>query len=61
MGTFVQSITSIISLHFQLEKQLSFWIAGGLANTDWSTVKILIITGTVGSLSLYLFLILLLY
>lgn len=48
IGTFVQSITSIISLHFQLEKQLSFWIAGGLANTDWSTVKILIITGTVG-------------
>ncbi|ENH98184.1 ferrichrome ABC transporter permease [Gracilibacillus halophilus YIM-C55.5] len=48
IGTFVQSFTSIISLHFQLEKQLSFWIAGGLANTTWTSVYVLGITGSIG-------------
>ncbi|GAE92100.1 ABC-type Fe3+-siderophore transport system [Gracilibacillus boraciitolerans JCM 21714] len=48
IGTFVQSISSIIALHFQLEKQLSFWIAGGLANTTWPAVQILMLTGSIG-------------
>ncbi|WP_066188577.1 MULTISPECIES: FecCD family ABC transporter permease [Gracilibacillus] len=48
IGTFVQSISSIISLHFQLEKEISFWIAGGLANVSWSSVVVLICTGMIG-------------
>ncbi len=48
IGTLVQSLSSIFALHFQLEKQLSFWIAGGLANTTWNAVYILFIAGIIG-------------
>ncbi|WP_106498050.1 FecCD family ABC transporter permease [Lentibacillus sp. Marseille-P4043] len=48
IGTLLSSISSVISLHFQLEKQMSFWFAGGLAGTDWTSVMILLISGGVG-------------
>ncbi|MGY0692812.1 FecCD family ABC transporter permease [Virgibacillus sp. FSP13] len=48
IGTLLSSLSSVISLHFQLEKQMSFWFAGGLAGTDWTSVFILLISGGVG-------------
>ncbi|WP_430787729.1 FecCD family ABC transporter permease [Virgibacillus flavescens] len=48
IGTLLSSISSIISLHFQLEKQMSFWFAGGLAGTSWTSIHILLISGGIG-------------
>ncbi|MUK90049.1 iron chelate uptake ABC transporter family permease subunit [Ornithinibacillus sp. L9] len=48
IGTMLSSISSIISLHFQLEKQMGFWLAGGLAGTNWTSIQILMISGLVG-------------
>lgn len=48
IGTLLSSISSIIALHFQLEKQMSFWFAGGLAGTNWTSIQILLISGGVG-------------
>ncbi|SHG48679.1 FecCD family ABC transporter permease [Ornithinibacillus halophilus] len=48
IGTMLRSISSMISLHFQLEKEMGFWLAGGLSGTDWDAVYILLISGLVG-------------
>lgn len=48
IGTMLRSVSSLISLHFQLEKEMGFWLAGGLAGADWSAVKILLILGVIG-------------
>ncbi|QAS52574.1 FecCD family ABC transporter permease [Halobacillus litoralis] len=48
VGGMLSSLSSAISLHFQVAKQMSFWYAGGLAATDWVSVKILLIAGAVG-------------
>lgn len=48
IGTLLSSISSIISLHFNLEKQMSFWFAGGLAGTNWTSIQILLISGAIG-------------
>lgn len=48
IGTMLSSISSLISLHFQLEKQMGFWFAGGLAGTNWTSVQILLISGIIG-------------
>ncbi|MFZ3579283.1 FecCD family ABC transporter permease [Virgibacillus sp. DJP39] len=48
IGTLLSSVSSIISLHFQLEKQMGFWFAGGLAGTSWTSVQILLISGSIG-------------
>ncbi|MCJ7841436.1 iron ABC transporter permease [Lederbergia sp. NSJ-179] len=48
LGTMLRSISSIISLHFQLEKEIGFWLAGGLDGTSWTSVQILLISGIVG-------------
>lgn len=48
IGTMLRSISSILSLHFNLEKQMGFWLAGGLDGTSWSSVTILFISGTIG-------------
>lgn len=50
IGTMLRSISSIFSLHFQLEKEMGFWLAGGLDGTSWSSVKILLLAGAVGLL-----------
>ncbi|WP_188455267.1 FecCD family ABC transporter permease [Virgibacillus oceani] len=50
IGTMLSSISSVISLHFQLEKDMSFWFAGGLSGTNWTSVYILLITGGAGML-----------
>ncbi|MFD1850433.1 FecCD family ABC transporter permease [Oceanobacillus bengalensis] len=48
IGTMLRSISSIFSLHFQLEKEMGFWLAGGLAGTNWTSVKILFLAGIIG-------------
>lgn len=54
IGGMLSSLSSAISLHFQVAKQMSFWYAGGLTATDWLSVKILLVAGAVG-LTLALF------
>lgn len=48
IGTLLSSVSSVISLHFNLEKQLGFWLAGGLAGTGWTSIQILLIAGVIG-------------
>ncbi|SET33267.1 iron complex transport system permease protein [Oceanobacillus limi] len=48
IGTMLSSVSSMIALHFQLEKQMGFWLAGGLAGTSWLSVTILMVSGIVG-------------
>ncbi|PAV29365.1 ferrichrome ABC transporter permease [Virgibacillus profundi] len=48
MGAILRSISSIISLHFQLEREMGFWLAGGLDGTTWTSVQILLIAGVIG-------------
>ncbi|MGP4076714.1 FecCD family ABC transporter permease [Halobacillus sp. K22] len=55
VGGMLSSLSSAISLHFQVAKQMSFWYAGGLTATDWLSVKILLVVGMAG-LTLAIFL-----
>ncbi|WP_164669526.1 FecCD family ABC transporter permease [Virgibacillus doumboii] len=48
IGTLLSSVSSVIALHFQLEKQLGFWLAGGLSGTTWTSIQILLISGGIG-------------
>ncbi|MFE8700746.1 FecCD family ABC transporter permease [Cytobacillus sp. FJAT-54145] len=48
IGTMLRSISSILSLHFNLEKEMGFWLAGGLDGTNWTSVSILLISGGIG-------------
>lgn len=48
IGGMLSSLSSAISLHFQVAKQMSFWYAGGLSATDWLSVQILLAAGAVG-------------
>lgn len=48
IGTMLSSVSSVISLHFQLEKEMSFWFAGGLAGTNWTSINVLLLSGCVG-------------
>lgn len=48
IGTMLRSISSIISLHFNLEKEMGFWLAGGLDGTSWASVNILLVSGVIG-------------
>ncbi|MBY0098079.1 FecCD family ABC transporter permease [Mesobacillus maritimus] len=50
IGTMLRSVSSIISLHFNLEKEMGFWLAGGLDGTSWTSVQILLISGVIGLL-----------
>ncbi|WP_077212133.1 FecCD family ABC transporter permease [Bacillus dakarensis] len=50
IGTMLRSISSIISLHFNLEKEMGFWLAGGLDGTSWTSVKVLVFSGIAGLL-----------
>ncbi|WP_420849670.1 FecCD family ABC transporter permease [Peribacillus tepidiphilus] len=48
IGMFLSSLTSAIALHFDVSKEMSFWYAGGLANTNWGDVKVLSFVGCIG-------------
>src|SRR5699024_8124953 len=38
IGTMLRAVTTILALHFQLEKEMGFWLAGGLDQITWSSV-----------------------
>ena len=48
IGTMLRSISTILSLHFNLEKEVGFWLAGELSGTSWSSVNILFFSGIIG-------------
>ncbi|MED4600642.1 iron ABC transporter permease [Paenibacillus validus] len=48
IGMFLSSLTSVVALHFNVSKEMSFWYAGGLANTDWKAVRMLAAAGAIG-------------
>jgi len=48
LGMFLSSLTSCISLYFNVAKDMSFWYAGGLSTIDWHSVKVLVIAGIAG-------------
>jgi iron complex transport system permease protein len=50
VGSMLSAISSAISLHFQVAKNMSFWYAGGLTSTNWTSIKILLIAGGIGLL-----------
>lgn len=50
VGSMLSAISSAISLHFQVAKDMSFWYAGGLTSVSWTSVKILVIAGILGLL-----------
>lgn len=50
IGTLLRSMSTVISLHFQLEKDIGFWLAGGLDSVTWDSVKLLIFAGAAGML-----------
>nr|WP_257958663.1 iron ABC transporter permease [Bacillus sp. V3-13] len=50
VGALLRSISTAIGLHTQVAKNISFWYAGGLASTDWTSVYILLIAGGAGLL-----------
>ena len=50
IGTLLRSLSSVISLHFQLEKDIGFWLAGGLDGAGWGSVQMLAVAGLIGIL-----------
>jgi len=48
LGMFLSSLTSCISLYFNVAKDMSFWYAGGLSAISWQSVKVLVIAGIAG-------------
>lgn len=48
IGTMLRSISSVVSLHFELEKNMGFWLAGGLDGANWYAVKVLLVLGAIG-------------
>lgn len=47
-GMFLSSLTSCIALYFDVTKNMSFWYAGGLANSTWEQLKIVAVIGVIG-------------
>lgn len=50
IGTMLRAVTTILALHFQLEKEMGFWLAGGLDQVTWGSVKILCVLTVIGIL-----------
>ncbi|MGN1386557.1 MAG: FecCD family ABC transporter permease [Bacillus sp. (in: firmicutes)] len=48
LGMFLSSLTSCISLYFDVAKDMSFWYAGGLSTITWDSVKLLAAAGIFG-------------
>lgn len=48
LGMFLSSLTSCISLYFNVAKDMSFWYAGGLSSISWQSVRVLVLAGIVG-------------
>lgn len=45
MGTLFISLAIGIAIYFNLSQELGFWIAGGLVNSNWESVKLLCVFG----------------
>ncbi|RFU65039.1 FecCD family ABC transporter permease [Peribacillus glennii] len=48
IGMFLSSLTSVIAIHFDVAKDLSFWYAGSLETSDWQGIKMLGVVGIIG-------------
>jgi iron complex transport system permease protein len=48
VGSMLSAISTAIALHTQVAKNMSFWYAGGLTSTNWTSIKILLIAGGAG-------------
>jgi iron complex transport system permease protein len=48
IGTLLRSLSSVLALHFQLEKDIGFWLAGGLDGAGWGSVQMLFAAGLAG-------------
>ncbi|MFA1821125.1 FecCD family ABC transporter permease [Virgibacillus oceani] len=48
IGTLLRSLSSVLALHFQLEKDIGFWLAGGLDGAGWGSVQMLFVAGLIG-------------
>jgi iron complex transport system permease protein len=48
IGTLLRSLSSVLALHFQLEKDIGFWLAGGLDGAGWGSVQMLLVAGLIG-------------
>lgn len=48
LGMFLSSLTSCISLYFNVAKDMSFWYAGGLSSISWQSVRVLVLAGIAG-------------
>lgn len=48
LGTLLISLATAVAMYFNLSKELSFWISGGLVSAKWEGVKLLFIVGIIG-------------
>lgn len=48
LGTLLISLATAIAMYFNLSKELSFWISGGLVSAKWEGVKLLFVVGIIG-------------
>ena len=48
LGTLLISLATALAMYFNLSKELSFWISGGLVSAKWEGVKLLFVVGIIG-------------
>lgn len=48
VGALLSSFSSAIAIHFRVAQDLSFWFAGGVAGTTWTSVKLLLPVAATG-------------
>ena len=53
-STFLIALASVVAILGNRSQELAFWIAGGLGNTNWSDVRLLLLYGGISSLLLML-------
>ncbi len=51
-STFLLALASMVAILGNRSQELAFWIAGGLGNTNWSDVRLLLLYGGISSLLL---------
>lgn len=48
VGALLSSLSTIISIKFQITKSVAFWYAGGVVGTDWNSINTIIIPSVIG-------------
>ena len=48
LGTLLISLATAVAMYFNLSKELSFWISGGLVSAKWEGVKLLFVVRIIG-------------